>query len=64
MTTDHHKFRELILFIARETKDDRSCGATKLNKILFYSDFRAYEQLGRSITGECYQNLEHAGTFS
>ncbi|MEP7011981.1 MAG: Panacea domain-containing protein [Acidobacteriota bacterium] len=59
MTTEHHKFRELIVFVARETEDDRSCGATKLNKILFYSDFRAYEQLGQSITGERYQKLEH-----
>lgn len=59
MTIDDRKFRELILFVARETEDDRSCGATKLNKILFYADFRAYEQLGRSITGERYQKLEH-----
>lgn len=58
MTTDQHKFREMILFVAHETEDDRSCGATKLNKILFYADFRAYEQLGRSITGERYQKLE------
>ena len=59
MAFDSTKFRELILFVAQETADDRSCGATKLNKILFYSDFRAYEQLGRSITGERYQKLEH-----
>jgi len=59
VTIDDRKFRELILFVARETKADRSCGATKLNKILFYADFRAYEQLGRSITGERYQKLEH-----
>jgi len=58
VTIDDRKFRELILFVARETEDDRSCGATKLNKILFYADFRAYEQLGRSITGERYQKLE------
>lgn len=53
------KFRELVLYVARETEGDPRCGATKLNKILFYSDFLAYKELGRSISGESYQKLEH-----
>jgi hypothetical protein len=52
------KFEELILYIARESQEDRRCGATKLNKILFYADFMAYHKLGRSITGQKYQKLE------
>jgi hypothetical protein len=39
------KFRELILYIARESERDEHFGATKLNKILFYSDFWAYRKL-------------------
>jgi hypothetical protein len=52
------KFEELILYIARESQEDRRCGATKLNKILFYADFLAYRKLGRPITGQKYQKLE------
>jgi len=52
------KFEELILYIARESQEDRRCGATKLNKILFYADFIAYHKLGQSITGQKYQKLE------
>ena len=53
------KLRELVLFVARSSERDEHFGATKLNKILFYSDFWAYRKLGRSITGERYQKLEH-----
>lgn len=53
------KFRELILYVARETEDDPKCGATKLNKILFYADFLAYRELGSSLSGQTYQRLEH-----
>jgi hypothetical protein len=52
------KLEELILYIARESQEDRRCGATKLNKLLFYADFVAYHRLGRSITGQKYQKLE------
>lgn len=53
------KLRELVLFVARSSEQDEHFGATKLNKILFYSDFWAYRKLGRSITGERYQKLAH-----
>lgn len=53
------KFRELILFIAEESEGDRAFGATKLNKILFYSDFNAYLHFGSSITGQEYQALKN-----
>lgn len=53
------KFRELILYVARETEADPKCGKTKLYKILFYSDFWAYSKLGHSISGQDYQKLKN-----
>lgn len=53
------KFRELILYVARETEADPRCGKTKLYKILFYSDFWAFQKLGRSISGQEYQKLKN-----
>jgi len=53
------KFRELLLYIAQRSSDDPLYGATKLNKLLFYCDFLAYGQLGRSLTGARYQKLPH-----
>jgi hypothetical protein len=53
------KFREMILYVARQSESDPKCGRTKLNKILFYADFRAYDVLGHAISGESYQKLEN-----
>lgn len=53
------KFKELLLYVAQKSLDDPHFGATKLNKILFYSDFLAYGQLGHSITEATYQRLNH-----
>lgn len=52
------KFKELLLYIADKSVEDRNFGATKLNKILFFSDFVAYGKYGRSITGARYQRLD------
>jgi Protein of unknown function (DUF4065) len=54
---DDEKFRELILFICRESEGDEKFGATKLNKLLFYADFIAYTTLGKAITWHRYQKL-------
>jgi uncharacterized phage-associated protein len=54
---DPRKFRELVLFIAQESADPRF-GATKLNKILYFSDFKAFGIRGESITGATYQRLD------
>ena len=56
---DRKKFEELILLIAHECQGDTYFGATKLNKILFFVDFRAYHELGKSITGAEYMAIEH-----
>lgn len=58
-THDSQRFGELLLFVARASEGDPRCGATKLNKILFYSDFGAYRALGHSISGQIYRKLKH-----
>lgn len=53
------KFKELILYFSeRGLKENLVIGSTKLNKLLFFSDFRAYAKLGEPITGARYQRLE------
>jgi hypothetical protein len=53
------KFKELILYFAKRGLDENLViGSTKLNKLLFFSDFRAYAKLGTPITGARYQKLE------
>lgn len=58
-TNESGKFEELLLYIARRSEGDPRCGKTKLNKILFYSDFGAYRELGQSISGQTYRRLEY-----
>jgi Protein of unknown function (DUF4065) len=59
LATDDRKLRELILYVALRTQDDPYCGAIKFNKILYTADFRAYLELGHSITGHPYVAQEH-----
>lgn len=59
ITPNENKFRELLLFIARRSEGDPRFGAIKLNKLLFYSDFLAYLELGHPITGQPYFALEN-----
>lgn len=58
VTFDREKFRELLLYVARESEDDVHFGATKLNKLLYFSDFKAFAITGSAITGAAYQRLE------
>jgi len=51
------KFRELILLICARSEGDKKFGATKLNKLLFHSDFSAYLAFGKAITGQLYFKL-------
>ena len=53
------KLRELILYLARKSESDPKCGAVKLNKLLFFSDFIFYAKTGKPITGSEYQRIEH-----
>jgi len=56
-TFDERKFREMVVYIAGRSRGDACFGMTKLQAILFYSDFAAYRQLGRSISGAEYRQL-------
>jgi hypothetical protein len=56
---DPSKFRELVIYIAAKSRDDRHFGSKKLAKILYYSDFIAYGELGAPITGAVYQKFPH-----
>lgn len=53
------RMRELILYIAEECRRDEKFGATKLNKILYHSDFAAFRELGEPITGALYMRLDY-----
>jgi hypothetical protein len=57
MRENEKKFRELVLYISQKCANDPRFGATKLNKILFYSDFLSYALTGNPITGFEYQKL-------
>jgi len=56
---DAEKFKELILYICEKSATDPNFGATKLNKVLFLSDFWAYANLGNPITGVEYMKLPY-----
>jgi Protein of unknown function (DUF4065) len=51
------RFRELIVYISEKSRNDPYFGAVKLNKILYYSDFRAFERFGVPLTGVRYFRL-------
>ena len=51
---DKDKFKALVLYVVWRTSDARDFGATKLNKVLWFSDARSFEAYGKSITGETY----------
>jgi len=53
------KLAELILYVAERIQGDRTAGATKLNKYLYFADFSAVRKLGHPITGAEYQRLQH-----
>lgn len=58
-TYDERKFTELLVYVASHLRADRSGGATKLNKVLFFADFAHTRRFGTPITGAEYQKLEH-----
>ena len=45
------RLAELMLFVANRSADDKKFGATKLNKILFFSDFVSMRRQGQAIMG-------------
>ncbi|VDS08868.1 hypothetical protein PARHAE_02053 [Paracoccus haematequi] len=51
------RFRELIIYISKQCSEDPTFGAVKLNKILYHSDFTAFEKFGVPLTGMRYFKL-------
>jgi hypothetical protein len=56
--TNDEKLRQLILYVSQKCADQKNFGSTKLNKILYFSDFLAYANTGEPITGAEYQRLD------
>lgn len=56
---DEGKFEEFVLLAAELLEDDHQGGATKLNKLLYFSDFTFVRTHGRPISGADYQKLHH-----
>ena len=52
------KFRELMLYIADQSRDDPWFGAVKLNKILYYCDFLAFARFHHPVTGASYVKMK------
>ena len=57
-TFDSEKFRELVLHVSDQSRDDPWFGAVKLNKILYFCDFLAYARFLRPMTGATYVKLQ------
>ena len=55
MKFNKEKFKTLVHYICARCIDPTKLGATKLNKILWYSDITSYRFYGKSITGEIYK---------
>lgn len=51
---DRKKFRELVLYVCMKSESDPHFGATKLNKLLFFSDFLFFKSHRKAITGAHY----------
>lgn len=48
------KFKALVHYICHKCGDPSILGKTKLNKVLYFSDFATYRQTGEPLTGETY----------
>jgi hypothetical protein len=57
MAENTERFRELILYVSQKCANDPRFGATKLNKILYFSDVVCYAHYGKPLTGMEYQRL-------
>ncbi|MGB1583346.1 MAG: Panacea domain-containing protein [Solirubrobacterales bacterium] len=53
------RLRELVIYVAQKSQGDENYGNVKLNKLLYFSDFLAFQRLGASISGAKYRKREH-----
>lgn len=56
---DRDRFRALVHYVCHAAPRPEALGATKLNKILLFSDREAYLRFGHSLTGETYVKRQH-----
>jgi uncharacterized phage-associated protein len=56
---DEDKFAELVLYVADRLRGDRSGGATKLNKVVFFAEFTHLRRHHAVISGCEFQKLPH-----
>lgn len=56
---DRDKLDELILYVAERALTDENFGKTKLNKILWMSEFHHYSRHGAAIVGGAYVRQTH-----
>lgn len=54
MQFDREKFKALVLYVLWRTGNHDGFGATKLNKVLWFSEARSFEALGKPISGETF----------
>lgn len=59
MSFNEEKFRALVQYVCYRCPDPEKLGATKLNKILLYSDVFYFIDHGESLTGETYVKLQY-----
>jgi hypothetical protein len=55
---DRDKLLDLVHYICHRAPNPRQLGATKLNKILLFSDREAFLKLGSPVTGEVYRKKQ------
>ena len=55
--SSEEKLAELVLYVAEQLRDDAPGGATKLNKVLYFAEFRHMRRFGKPITGVSYRKL-------
>jgi Protein of unknown function (DUF4065) len=53
------KFKSLVHYICWRCADPTKLGAVKLNKVLWRADFKAYLELGESVTGATYVKRQY-----
>jgi hypothetical protein len=52
------KLKELIVYIASKTANDKSFGKTKMEKAIWRSDFETFKHLGSPVVGAPYKRFE------
>jgi hypothetical protein len=58
-TLNRQKLKRLVHYICHKVDNPTDLGKTKLNKILFFTDFQTYLETGESATGETYIKFQH-----